>query len=188
MQVKNSALLLLGLLAGARAEDTVPCVATDVGKTQDFALFKSSRLALRPTVELLADTDYQKFRAMVRSQGWQRDFLSQPLQQRLALARGLRAQSEARKTTSTDFFDVDSDAAAAWLAQAHAATLIHGHTHRPAEHLIPRPEAPGTAHQNLRRIVLSDWDASATPPRLEVLRLDLSQAGLVSRVDLTLSQ
>ncbi len=136
----------------------------------------------------LADTDYQKFRAMVRSQGWQRDFLSQPLQQRLDLARGLRAQSEARKTTSTDFFDVDSDAAAAWLAQARAATLIHGHTHRPAEHLIPRPEAPGTAHQNLRRIVLSDWDASATPPRLEVLRLDLSQAGLVSRVDLTVSE
>ena len=35
------------------------CVATSVGKTHDFALFKNSRLALTPTVELLADTGYQ---------------------------------------------------------------------------------------------------------------------------------
>ena len=35
------------------------CVATCVGKTHDFALFKSSRLALSPTLELLADTGYQ---------------------------------------------------------------------------------------------------------------------------------
>jgi IS5 family transposase len=35
------------------------CVATSVGKTHDFALFKSSRLALAPTIELLADTGYQ---------------------------------------------------------------------------------------------------------------------------------
>ena len=35
------------------------CVATSVGKTHDFALFKNSRLALAPTVELLADTGYQ---------------------------------------------------------------------------------------------------------------------------------
>ncbi len=133
----------------------------------------------------LADTDYQKFRAMVRSQGWQRDFLSQPLQQRLDLARGLRAQSEARKTTRTDFFDVDSKAAAVWLDQGHAATLIHGHTHRPADHPIHIAESSGAAHQNMRRIVLSDWDASAAPPRLQVLRLDLSQDCLISRVELT---
>ena len=135
----------------------------------------------------LADSDYQQFRAMVRSAKWQQDFLSKPLQQRLDLARGLRSQSEARKTTSTDFFDVDSGAAAVWLAHAQAATLIHGHTHRPADHLIHTPEAPSAAPQNLRRIVLSDWDAGATPPRLQVLRLDLSQAGLASRVDLAAS-
>ncbi len=35
------------------------CVATSVGKTHDFALFKSSRLAVAPQLELLADTGYQ---------------------------------------------------------------------------------------------------------------------------------
>ncbi len=37
----------------------VLCVATSVGKTHDFALFKSSRLAIAPHLELLADTGYQ---------------------------------------------------------------------------------------------------------------------------------
>ena len=35
------------------------CVQTSAGKTHDFALFKQSRLALAPTIELLGDTGYQ---------------------------------------------------------------------------------------------------------------------------------
>ena len=35
------------------------CVATSLGKTHDFALFKSSRLAVAPHIKLLADTGYQ---------------------------------------------------------------------------------------------------------------------------------
>jgi len=35
------------------------CAQTGAGKTHDFALFKSSRVALAPTVELLGDTGYQ---------------------------------------------------------------------------------------------------------------------------------
>ena len=35
------------------------CVHTSAGKTHDFALFKDSRLALAPTLELLGDTGYQ---------------------------------------------------------------------------------------------------------------------------------
>ncbi|HET6829090.1 MAG TPA: UDP-2,3-diacylglucosamine diphosphatase, partial [Ramlibacter sp.] len=46
-----------------------------------------------------------------------------------------------------------------------ARGLIHGHTHKPATHT----PAPG-----LQRIVLSDWDADAQPPRLQALRLDAS--------------
>jgi IS5 family transposase len=38
---------------------TILCVATAAGKTHDFALFKSSRLALAPHIELLGDTGYQ---------------------------------------------------------------------------------------------------------------------------------
>ena len=44
-----------------------------------------------------------------------------------------------------------------------ADTLVHGHTHRPGQHLLD---------DGLRRLVLSDWDAQAQPPRAELLRLD----------------
>ena len=40
-------------------QQKILCVATSAGKTHDFALFKSSRLAIAPHLELLADTGYQ---------------------------------------------------------------------------------------------------------------------------------
>jgi len=40
-------------------EQKIVCVATGAGKTHDFALFKSSRLALLPQIVLLGDTGYQ---------------------------------------------------------------------------------------------------------------------------------
>jgi len=56
--------------------------------------------------------------------------------------------------------------------QAQAHVLVHGHTHRPADHDLG---------EGLRRIVLSDWDAAAHPPRAQLLCL--SSAG-AQRVDL----
>ena len=120
----------------------------------------------------LADTDYLRFRAEVRSPSWQREFLAKPLQQRQAIARDLRRQSEERKRLGVQYPDVDSAAAAAWLDAADAQVLIHGHTHRPADHALGQ----------LQRTVLSDWDAASTPPRLQALRL--SAAG-VKRVALS---
>ena len=110
----------------------------------------------------LADTDYMLFRAQVRSAQWQQDFLAQPLARRKEVARALRAQSETHKRSAMQFVDLDPQASCNWLQAAHASTLIHGHTHKPAEHDLPN---------GLRRIVLSDWDATATPARGEVLRL-----------------
>ncbi|MDB5940527.1 MAG: UDP-2,3-diacylglucosamine diphosphatase [Ramlibacter sp.] len=110
----------------------------------------------------LQDADYLAFRAQVRTQHWQRDFLAKPLAERKAIARGLREQSEARKRSGAPYADVDADAATSWLKAADARVMIHGHTHRPGDH-----ELPG----GRRRIVLSDWDAAATRPRLQVLRI-----------------
>lgn len=114
----------------------------------------------------LDDTDYQRFRAEVRSAEWQQAFLSRPLAEREAVAGDLRERSEARKQSMAHdpelWADVDAAAAREWLQRAGARTLIHGHTHRPAEHDLGL---------GLRRVVLSDWDADARPPRLEVLRL-----------------
>jgi UDP-2,3-diacylglucosamine hydrolase len=114
----------------------------------------------------LDDTDYMRFRAQVRSPSWQQTFLAKPLQERQDISRSLRAQSEDRKRSGEVYADVDTSAACAWLNAAQASTLIHGHTHRPADH-----EMAGDTNQTLSRLVLSDWDASAMPARAEVLRL-----------------
>ena len=121
----------------------------------------------------LEDTEYLKFRAMVRTPEWQAAFLARPLAERRALARSMRMQSEDRKRNpSTIWADVDADAARQWLQQARAQTMVHGHTHRPAEHDLGN---------GLRRIVLSDWDAAAHPPRAQLLCLSTAGA---QRVDL----
>lgn len=114
----------------------------------------------------LADADYLRFRAQVREPAWQRDFLQRPLAEREALARDLRRQSQAHQqqlaASGLPWADVDSDTALRWLAATQAQVLVHGHTHHPADHPLP---------QQRHRLVLSDWDAQARPPRAEVLRL-----------------
>lgn len=110
----------------------------------------------------LGDTEYLAFRAQVRNPAWQHAFLAQPLAARQQVARGMRAESEQLKRTGRDYADVDTPAALQWLRAAGADVLVHGHTHKPADHALDATH---------RRIVLSDWDAAATPPRLEALRL-----------------
>ena len=134
-------------------------------------IFGTQRLLLsHGDLLCLDDVDYQRFRVQARSSAWQQQFLAQPLAARRAMARDIRAQSEARKRAGEVWADVDGPAALAWLQAADAHTLVHGHTHRPAEHTL----APG-----YRRVVLSDWDAAAHPPRADVLR---ATAGGLERI------
>lgn len=115
----------------------------------------------------LDDLEYQRFRALARTAAWQQAFLRQPLQARRIQARGMREQSSAQQRRAPVYAELDAQASRDWLLAAGATTLIHGHTHRPGEHAL----APG-----LQRVVLSDWDLEAAPPRAEVLRL--TRAGL----------
>jgi UDP-2,3-diacylglucosamine hydrolase len=121
----------------------------------------------------LSDTDYLAFRAQVRAPEWQSAFLRRPLAEREALARQMREASEMHHGTAGYASDVDAAMACQWLDSAGAAVMIHGHTHRPGQHDLGGGR---------RRIVLSDWDARATPPRLQVLRLTAS--GEAQRLDL----
>ncbi len=110
----------------------------------------------------LGDTDYQVFRQQVRSGPWQTEFLAKPLNERLALARAMRAQSESQKQTGiNNYADADTALSLQWLQAAQADRLIHGHTHRPADHIM------GSA----TRQVLSDWSLDHAPLRAEALRL-----------------
>jgi len=110
----------------------------------------------------IGDADYQAFRRKVRDAAWQAQFLAQPLGRRREIARGLRGESQERAASGVEYADVDAAAAVSWLNAARAEALVHGHTHHPREHDLGH---------GFRRIVLSDWDASAAPPRLQVLRL-----------------
>lgn len=113
----------------------------------------------------LGDTGYLQFRAQVRQPAWQREFLAKPLDERLAVARSLRAQSEERKRSGATYADLDPHEASLWLAKAQSDLLVHGHTHKPADHMLG---------SGLQRIVLSDWDMHAQPPRAQALRLAAS--------------
>ena len=112
----------------------------------------------------LADVEYQRFRAIARSEAWRATFLARPLAERRELARQMRDASTQRQRAQApaEWADVDTAAALAWLRAAGADDLVHGHTHRP----LTEPLAPG--HD---RHVLSDWDVDAPTPRAEVLRL-----------------
>jgi UDP-2,3-diacylglucosamine hydrolase len=110
----------------------------------------------------LADTEYLAFRVQVRDPAWQQAFLAQALAKRQGIARGMRAESEQLKRSGRAYADVDTGAALQWLVAADASVLVHGHTHKPADHALDAAR---------RRIVLSDWDADAMPPRMEALRL-----------------
>lgn len=100
-----------------------------------------------------ADTDYQRFRAQVREPAWQAAFLARPRAERAEVARGLRAGSrEATRVKAQAIMDVDDEAVRAAIARHGVASLVHGHTHRPATHVL---EGGAT------RRVLPDWDAAA---------------------------
>lgn len=98
------------------------------------------------------DSDYQAFRAQARHPLWQEQVLSMPIEQRVALAGQLRAQSgEANSNKAEDIMDVTPEEVVREMAEHGVTTLIHGHTHRPAVHELDVDGKPA------RRMVLGDW-------------------------------
>jgi UDP-2,3-diacylglucosamine hydrolase len=98
------------------------------------------------------DRAYQRLRATVREADWQRQFLALSIASRRALAGAARAGSQAHTATvEYAITDVNADSVAMALRTAGTATLLHGHTHRPAIHALQVDGRPCT------RIVLGDW-------------------------------
>ena len=98
------------------------------------------------------DTEYQAFRAQVRDPAWQRAALARPLNERVAMAQGLRADSEdAKAGKSMQIMDVSARAVEEAFAASGCDLLIHGHTHRPGRH-VHRVDG-----RECERWVLPDW-------------------------------
>jgi UDP-2,3-diacylglucosamine hydrolase len=98
------------------------------------------------------DHAYQRLRATVRDEGWQRQFLALSIGQRRALAGAARDGSKAHTAAAAyTITDVNADSVAAVLRESGASILLHGHTHRPAIHAF---KVDG---RDCTRIVLGDW-------------------------------
>ena len=115
------------------------------------------------------DVAYQAFRAQTRNPAFIAQFLSQPLEARIAFAQKARAASQAHqsemkqddKATFETVTDVAPAEVIATFQRYGVDTMIHGHTHRPAIHTVSAGE------HSFTRIVLGDWYEQGS-----VLRVD----------------
>lgn len=98
------------------------------------------------------DARYQAFRAQVRQAQWQSAFLAKPLAERKRIIDDLRDMSEREKgAKSMDIMDVNADTVVQYVRQYKANRIIHGHTHRSAQHELHVDAVPR------QRWVLADW-------------------------------
>ena len=98
------------------------------------------------------DVDYQNFRRIVRDPQWIKKFLAQSRDQRNAVVRDLRTTSKAAMAEKPpDIMDVNPSAVESVMRTHRVHHLIHGHTHRPAQHDLLLDGQPA------RRTVLGDW-------------------------------
>ncbi len=142
-----------------------PCTL-EIDGGQTFAISHGDYLCTQ-------DIDYQQFRSQVRDAAWQRDFLAQPLEKRLAIAQNIRAQSETEKSgKAMTIMDITPDAAARLTDDLGADGLIHGHTHRPGHYPMPNHKT---------RWVLSDWEVNANGQPIRGGGLWVDKAGVSLR-------
>ena len=100
------------------------------------------------------DVGYMKLRRLLRNPLSLFILRNLPLTTRRKLARKLRSESRAQtRMKAREIIDVTPEEVPRIMAEHGVRTLIHGHTHRPAEHAL---EVNG---QSARRIVLGDWDS-----------------------------
>lgn len=98
------------------------------------------------------DTEYMAFRKMVRDPAWQRAALAKPLAEREAIARKYREISMATSANKKpEIMDVTPEEVDNAMRTHSVRRFIHGHTHRPAEHVFTLDGAPAY------RTVLGDW-------------------------------
>ena len=122
------------------------------------------------------DVEYQQIRAMTRNPEWQSMMLGKPLEERIAIAKHVRAQSQERnKTLSESIVDVNPDAVRETISDHGVEILLHGHTHRPGIHGIEVDD------RFAKRVVLGDWYDQGSVVRWDEDGLELS--AMPRRVD-----
>ena len=146
-------------------------MAHDFERAAGVRLLKDpTRLDLHGTPTLLMhgdslctdDTEYMTFRAQVRDPAWQKEFLDKSVVERERIIRGYREISKSSTAAKKpEIMDVNQKAVESIMREHGVQRLIHGHTHRPKEHLFTLDGRPA------RRMVLGDWYEQGS-----VLRVD----------------
>lgn len=109
------------------------------------------------------DVGYQRWRRFSRNRTAQAVYRRLPRGWRERIAGGVRNQSDAGKQSKpVTIMDVNDATVRRAFSEHGVARIIHGHTHRPAEH------AYDIDGRRCERIVLADWH----PGRCEALRVD----------------
>jgi len=120
-------------------------------------LFGTKALLMHGDLLCTDDVQYQQFRQLTHQTSWQQDLLSKSLEERLAIAQHYRSESHLNKAEkSTDIMDVNQQAVIDHMEKTGVQLLIHGHTHRPAEHSLVVNNTPA------KRIVLAEWDTDGS--------------------------
>ncbi len=120
-------------------------------------LFGTKTLLMHGDLLCTDDIEYQQFRQLTHNPAWQKEALSKPLQERLALAQHYRQESHLnKKEKSAGIMDVNEGAVISVFEKHNVQQLIHGHTHRPNIHKY-------TANsQEAKRFVLAEWASAGS--------------------------
>jgi len=121
-------------------------------ETRVVDLYGTPTLLLHGDTLCTDDLEYQAFRQQARNPAWQAAILAMSIEQRLQMAQTARGASMLHTgSASMDIMDVNSDAVSGAFMEHGVSRMIHGHTHRPAQHVV---ELGGIT---ANRIVLADW-------------------------------
>ena len=115
-------------------------------------LYGTPTLLLHGDTLCTDDMQYQAFRQQSRDPAWQAAILAMSIEERLQMAQSARdASIEHTGSTSMDIMDVNAEAVSEAFRSHNVPRMIHGHTHRPAFHLVDLGDT------SAERIVLADW-------------------------------
>ena len=112
------------------------------------------------------DKDYQQFRSLTRSEAWQKEMLSKPLNERLKLANELRVRSgEINNTKALELQHPCAETIEEMMQEWPDHQLIHGHIHQPGLSLYNSHSAAvvGDWHSDGAVIIVLDPSTPDTP-------------------------
>jgi len=137
------------LIGRAFARDT-GCTLLDDPTSVDLA--GTPTLLMHGDLLCTDDLPYQSFRRRIRNPIARRLFLWKPLPRRRAIADDYRRKSGAAIAEKTSaIMNVNQRTVEKYMRCFSVRRLIHGHTHRPADHSFPLDGGPVT------RLVLAEW-------------------------------